>query len=104
MIKSLHLNLIFSFAVEKNNLEQWRVSNEGFKNRYRGNADKAPHTDNIYKIMYPNDSNEDYTCNEIRNNRLENVQMSKFEIRRRVNGDFDMKVLMDKTVPEVVPQ
>ena len=44
--------------------------------------------------MYPDSSNSDYTENSNRTNRRHNVSVSKYEARKRVNGEFDMKVLM----------
>lgn len=72
------------------------MNDQGFKNRYRNNAHAAPHTDHIYQVMYPSKDNSDYTSDQHRNNRIKNVKLSDYEIRRKVNGEFDMKVLLDQ--------
>ena len=51
--------------------------------------------DEIYKVMYPADSNVDYTCDEVKNHRRQFVKASDYALRRRVNGDFDLKVLLN---------
>ena len=59
-----------------------------------------PHVDEIYKVMYPNKTNDDYTCEPMRNHRRMVVQASDFDIRRAVNGDFDIKVLIEQGTAE----
>ena len=86
---------VSNYFSESARLEKFRVNSAGFENRYRGRADEAPHVDGIYKVMYPNEKNSDYTCDQVRNNRRENVMNSKYDIRRRVNGDFDIQVLVE---------
>ena len=50
--------------------------------------------------MYPADENVDYTCDEVRNNRRKFVKESDYAVRRRVNGDFDLKVLLNTGTAE----
>ena len=71
------------------------MNDEGFSNRYRNRAHLAPHTDTLYPVIYPGSSNEDYTRDPNQVNRRMNKHISNYEIRRKVNGDFDMKVLVD---------
>ena len=49
----------------------------------------------IYPIIYNSPDNSDYTRDENRNNRRENRAISRYEARRKVNGDFDMKVHLE---------
>ena len=101
--KGIHcINFIHLFLCSPT-LAKFRVNDEGFSNRYRNRAHLAPHTDTSYPIIYPGgpNTNEDYTrdCNQV--NRRLNKKISDYEIRRKVNGDFDHKVLM-QTMPALV--
>lgn len=51
--------------------------------------------------MYPNGDNSDYTCDELRNNRVQNKAETFYEARSKVNGSFDQKVLLDTMPAEV---
>lgn len=52
-----------------------------------------PHTDRIYRVMYPGKDNSTYTDDENRLHRRMNVQVSKYDVLERVNGPFHKKVL-----------
>lgn len=80
-------------------LEKFRVTEEGFNNRYRSRGDKAPHCDVIYPVMYPNKDNIDYTIDQNKNTYRENVNLDRYSARKIVNGDFDIKVLAE-TYPD----
>lgn len=45
--------------------------------------------------MYPGSDNSDYTLDMNKTNRKENINVDKYEIRKRVNGTFDVKVLTE---------
>ena len=49
--------------------------------------------DTMYEIMYPARENPDYTHDENRNRRRENVATSRYEMMTKVNGPFHTKVL-----------
>ena len=83
-------------------LARFRVTEEGFNNRYRSRGDKAPHCDTIYPVMYPNGDNSDYTFDETKNNYKQNNQFDRYSARKRVNGDFDMQVLVE-SYPDGLP-
>ena len=72
----------------------FRVNEEGYHNRYRSRAHLAPHTDKIYKVIYPANTNADYISDPNRINRRQNIELDKYATRRKVNGEFDMKVLV----------
>ena len=57
--------------------------------------------DNIYKVMYPNKDNSDYTCDATRNTRIRFVAQSNYDVRRKVNGDFDLRILETSGTAEV---
>ena len=90
-------NIYFPFAFSQN-LGKFRVSDEGFTNRYRNREQFAPHTDRIYMVMYPGNNNADYTHDPNQVNRRQNVQSSRYKAREKVNGKFDMKVYLE-TLP-----
>ena len=90
---------IFRSAID---LDRFRVTEEGFSNRYRHREDKAPHCDTIYPVMYPNTENKDYVLDQNKNNYKQMKQSDKYSARTRVNGDFDMKVLVE-SYPDGLP-
>ena len=51
--------------------------------------------------MYPNKDNSDYTCDETRNTRIRFVAQSNYDVRRKVNGDFDLRILETSGTAEV---
>ena len=75
------------------NLQKHRLNSAGFENRFRGRADQAPHVDNVYGVMYPNKDNSDYTSDATRNDRIRFVAQSDYDVRRKVNGDFDIRIV-----------
>merc|ERR1711976_893132 len=84
-----------NYDVRSGALPRFRVNEEGFSNRYRNRANHAPHTDTVYHVMYPGHDNSDYTLDENKKHRKENLQLDKHQIRERVNGPFDIKVLTE---------
>ncbi|XP_013419411.1 uncharacterized protein LOC106180080 isoform X1 [Lingula anatina] len=67
-------------------LDRFRLTQDGFKNRYRAKDVEYPHVDVIYKVMYPETDNSSYTCEETRTDRRMNVQMSKYHAHVQVDG------------------
>ena len=45
--------------------------------------------------MYPGTDNSDYTLDENKTHRKENRNMDKYQIRERVNGSLDVKVMAE---------
>ena len=78
------------------------MNEQGFVNRYRGRAHLYPHPDLAYSLLYPSPDNTDYTLDDKRNRRRENLQIDNYDIRRKVNGSFDMKVYTDVVLPAAV--
>ena len=91
-----------TFSVAFRTLDRFRVNEQGFQNRYRSRANAYPHPDLAYSVLYPATDNPDYTLEDNRNNRRENVQKDKYDIRRKVNGSFDLKVYTDTVLPAAV--
>ncbi|XP_074648480.1 uncharacterized protein LOC141903963 isoform X1 [Tubulanus polymorphus] len=76
-------------------LDRFRLNDDGFWNRYRGRHSRMPHVDAAYTVMYDNNKdNTAYTCDENRNNRRQHLQKDKFDILRKLNGDFHVQVMM----------
>lgn len=73
----------------------FRVNKEGFNNRYRNQENMAPHVDRAYPVIYPGKDNSDYTNDNNRKNRKLNAMQERYDIVRRVNGDFHVKVLSE---------
>lgn len=75
-------------------LDRFRVKEDGFKNRYPAGENAHPHCDLSYRVIYPELDNTDYTRDQNRANRRENVALSNYQARVKVNGSFDAKVLL----------
>ena len=71
----------------------FRVKKEGYDNRYRNRQSLAPHCDKVFPVIYPGTDNTDYICDKNRTNRRMNVAMDRYDMARKVNGDFHVKVL-----------
>ncbi|XP_041362392.1 uncharacterized protein LOC121378333 isoform X5 [Gigantopelta aegis] len=81
------------FVNLRNPLPMFRVKKEGHDNRYRNRQSLAPHCDKVFPVIYPGTDNADYICDQNRTNRRMNVMMDRYDVARRVNGDFHIKVL-----------
>ncbi|XP_069124319.1 uncharacterized protein [Argopecten irradians] len=84
-----------NFDTKRPVLEMFRVNKEGFNNRYRNQENMAPHVDRAYPVIYPGKDNSDYTNDNNRKNRKLNAMQERYDIVRRVNGDFHVKVLSE---------
>ncbi|OWF52642.1 uncharacterized protein LOC110447519 isoform X1 [Mizuhopecten yessoensis] len=84
-----------NFDTKRPVLEMFRVNKEGFNNRYRNRENMAPHVDRAYPVIYPGKDNCDYTNDINRNNRKMNAMQERYDITRRVNGDFHVQVLSE---------
>lgn len=73
----------------------FRVNKEGFNNRYRNRESMAPHVDRAYTVIYPGTDNSDYTHDTNRTNRKMNAMQERYDIGRRVNGDFHVQVPLE---------
>lgn len=71
------------------------MDSAGFNNRYRGRQFRTPHCDLAYDVVYPGIDNSDYVTDENRTNRRINKNADKYEILRKVNGEFHVKVLQE---------
>uniref|UniRef100_A0A194AM39 Uncharacterized protein n=1 Tax=Pinctada fucata TaxID=50426 RepID=A0A194AM39_PINFU len=56
------------YDYNRNIPDKFRVSNEGYQNRYRDRHNLAPHCDLAYAVIYPGKDNSDYTSDQNRNN------------------------------------
>ena len=79
----------------RQSLKKYRVDSAGFNNRYRGRQSKTPHCDLAYAVVYPGKDNSDYSADENRTNRRINKNADKYEISRKVNGEFHVSVLQE---------
>lgn len=61
-----------------------RVKGEGFAHRYQ--RPNTVHVDRIYTLMYPELQNNDYTDKPNRVNRIQNVELSRYEMLTEING------------------
>jgi hypothetical protein len=87
---SLSVNSIFTHF---STLHKFRVSDEGFNNRFRNRQHLAPHTDHAYAVVYPGKDNSDYTSDANQRSRRLNKMSERYDIMCKVNGDFHVKVL-----------
>nr|XP_022314045.1 uncharacterized protein LOC111118737 isoform X1 [Crassostrea virginica] len=74
-------------------LSKFRVSGEGFQNRYRNRDNLYPHVDQAYACIYPGKDNSDYTNDDNRNNRRMNKKLDTYNVGQQVNGIFHMQVI-----------
>lgn len=97
-LQKCYCSNVVLFTNCRRQLENFRVSDEGFNNRFRYQNATFPHLDRVYPVLYPAKDNLDYTANDNWNNRRMNLQVDKFDTIKRVNGDFHVQVL--KETPE----
>lgn len=71
------------------------MNSAGFNNRYRGRQLHTPHCDLAFAVVYPGKDNSEYMADENRTNRRMNKNADKYEILRKVNGDFHVEVLQE---------
>ena len=71
------------------------MDSAGLNNRYRGRQLHTPHCDLAYAVVYPGNDNSDYVTDENRTNRRINKNADKYDVLRKVNGEFHVKVLQE---------
>ncbi|XP_022314047.1 uncharacterized protein LOC111118737 isoform X1 [Crassostrea virginica] len=81
------------YDTNRSELSKFRVSGEGFQNRYRNRDNLYPHVDQAYACIYPGKDNSDYTNDDNRNNRRMNKKLDTYNVGQQVNGIFHMQVI-----------
>ncbi|XP_076458977.1 uncharacterized protein LOC143292512 isoform X1 [Babylonia areolata] len=66
----------------------FRVNQEGFNNRFQKRQHLNPHVDKAFVTIYAGKDNFDYSCNENQVHRRLNSAIDKYQVCRKVNGDF----------------
>lgn len=75
-------------------MKNYRLTAEGLGNRFR-KADSI-HVDRIYGLIYPGSDNADYYNDPNRVYRIQNTQMSKYEMMRKVNGPEHVQLVTER--------